>query len=929
VNHRKIRSNPQTVPAQAQQQGTSLWHNMRRLRALYNLAKIAIQKAARNIAQSPDGMRLRALITRWLKDPLAGVAVLLAGTILLTLFIVVLDHLIPTPLPNPGLVYLPLVAMLAYHWGWRHAAVAGILELGCVYYFFIPPEDVLLKPLEPQGAEQIVTLAAVTSFVLALVQLARARRSSAEREAGRFAALNQVGTALMSELDESRLLHLIAQTARDLTRAEFAAFTLRPVDELGQPLVPAEGSRFHLAAVVGVSKEQEVLLRQMPLGGEGLLAPIFRQGVPVLVPDALAAVHHISDQEAPDGSKEAHQQAARRAAFAYAHGLEPETGLRAVGIPRGHPVVRSFLGAPLLDHAGQVRGGLLLGHTEPGIFTTEDRALLVGLAAQAAVALENARLYRAAQAQAQELDATFESIADGVVVVDRKGQIVRENSAARRLYTALKDNPDSVHILEALLHAPAAHALAGMADTGTSVTIPDTLGESREYIVNASPLRLPPPPVAEPGSASGQRKGNLAENTISGAVIIWHDVTETRRLLAERRARAEAEARRALLQLVIDELPSGIYLVRGHDARLVLSNRAAAEVWGAPWLEGQAMEAFLATSGIRIFREDGRPLPLAEFATLQALHTGKAVRHQQAIIRHCDGTMLPVLVNAVAINPQVLLWPLAGRGDENGSTAEPAALVVHQDVTALKEAERLKDEFIGIAAHELRTPIAALKGFVEMLITQTARGKGPRLADWQEEAIADIDQATARLVELIDDLLDATRLQAGRLQIHPEPVDLAALAQRVATRLQVMTERHTISVHANSEYVVINADPRRIEQVISNLISNAIKYSPNGGNIDISVDTEMQTGMAMLRVHDQGIGIPAQQQAHIFGRFARADNARAFGIQGTGLGLYLSRELVERHGGRIWFESVEGQGSTFFVTLPLVSKEELHAAAET
>ncbi len=141
--------------------------------------------------------------------------------------------------------------------------------------------------------------------------------------AERFAALSRVGTALMSELDETRLLHMIASTARELTDATFAAFTLRPVDEMGQPLVPSEGNLFHLAAVVGVTKEQEELFRRMPLGGEGLLAPIFRHGVSVLVSDVLTFVHHSEDLPATGPHQQNPYDLARQAAFAYVHGGLP------------------------------------------------------------------------------------------------------------------------------------------------------------------------------------------------------------------------------------------------------------------------------------------------------------------------------------------------------------------------------------------------------------------------------------------------------------------------------------------------------------------------------------------------------------------------------------------------------------------------------
>jgi signal transduction histidine kinase len=236
----------------------------------------------------------------------------------------------------------------------------------------------------------------------------------------------------------------------------------------------------------------------------------------------------------------------------------------------------------------------------------------------------------------------------------------------------------------------------------------------------------------------------------------------------------------------------------------------------------------------------------------------------------------------------------------------------------LKEAERVKDEFIGIAAHELRNPLASLKGYAQMLILQTARGRGPQLADWQTEALEAIDQATLRLVDLTEDLLDVTRLQAGRFELYFAPTNLVALTRRVVARYPVPTEYHTISVLAPPEHIITLVDPGRMEQVLNNLISNAIKYSPSGGDIEIRVHQEIETNSAMLSIHDCGIGIPAHQHARIFSRFVRADNARALGIRGTGLGLYLCREFIERQGGRIWFESVEGEGSTFFITLPLI-----------
>jgi signal transduction histidine kinase len=718
--------------------------------------------------------RLRARMTAWSNMPSAGTATLAGGTALLTLLIAGIDHIVIAPLPSPGLVYLPLVAMLAYHWGWRHAALATLAALVCVYYFFISP-SLAFKPVTSRALEQLLTPAIVTGFVLALVQLARTRRALAEHEAGRFAALNAVGTALARELDEQRLLGIISRTACELTDAGFAAFTLRPLDELGRPAVPSEGSLFHLAAVVGVTPEQEAIFRRMPLGGEGLLAPIFRHGIPVRVADALevAGAFH-GAQFAPHAR--GHELAHRQATGSGPGAKDPP---HAAGVLYGHPIVRSFLGAPLLDRTGEVRGGLLLGHSQPGHFCAEDEGLLVGLAAQATVALENARLYRAAQTRAQELDAIFESISDGITLVDERGQVMRENAAARRLREEILTSDAASDPLSSLIGASARRALcaeSAEADSplpapGMPITIADRRGELRHYLVSASPVR------ADDSEFVAKRNGQApsAHNLASGAVVVCHDVTEARRLEEERRARAEAAA-----------------------------------------------------------------------------------------------------------------------------------------------AERLKDEFVAIAAHELRNPMAAIKGYAQMLTSRSARGKGGALEEWQTEALATIDASTSRLVELTDDLLDVTRLQAGRLELHLAPVDLVALVRRVARRLQVTTPAHTLGVIAEGKGVVACVDVQRMEQVLGNLINNAIKYSPEGGPVTISLRACDDQGMAEISIRDAGIGIPEAEQPHIFARFVRADNAKARGIGGTGLGLYLCRELVERHGGRIRFESVEGQGTTFHFTLPLV-----------
>ena len=404
---------------------------------------------------------------------------------------------------------------------------------------------------------------------------------------------------------------------------------------------------------------------------------------------------------------------------------------------------------------------------------------------------------------------------------------------------------------------------------------------------------------------------------------IDRDITRRRQLeQTERVVHAETAERLSFLQQVLDALPSGVYLVYGPDARLMLANRAAISVWGAEWQADQPMLEFLTTNGIVLFDEQGHPLAPDQYATLRAVQRGETVLQKQELIHRPGGSSLPVLVNAVPLPSQRRSSAPLQETEQQGSTLEAIALIVHQDVTALKEAEYLKDEFLGIVAHELRTPLAALKGFADMLLVQTARKRGQALSAWQQEALQEIELATSRLVDLTEELLDLTRLQAGRLLLQRTPTNMIPLVQRVATMLQQTTTWHQLEVRTTHSSLVANIDPGRIEQVLTNLIGNAIKYSPQGGTVTITVLEETSAQAIGISVQDSGIGIPKHQHALIFGRFMRADNALAWGISGTGLGLYICRELVEQLGGHLWFESEEGAGSTFFLTLPIIDHPE-------
>jgi len=273
-------------------------------------------------------------------------------------------------------------------------------------------------------------------------------------------------------------------------------------------------------------------------------------------------------------------------------------------------------------------------------------------------------------------------------------------------------------------------------------------------------------------------------------------------------------------------------------------------------------------------------------------------------------------------------------------------MVVCQDVTALRRAERLKDQFLAVASHELRTPLTSVKGYTQVILTRLAQrqecfaavGGGPECRVECQRDQTQLQTALRqinRLNALVGDLLDVSRLEGGRLDLYLAPVDIAGLARSVAGRLQETTSRHQIVVMAEAAPAPeeLRGDEGRLDQVFTNLLQNAIKYSPAGGRILVDVRVVRQArnstadltrlppggqGWVVVGVKDQGVGIPADQLERIFERFYRASNALMRSFGGLGLGLHISREIVNRHGGTIWVESEEERGSTFYFSLPIV-----------
>jgi PAS domain S-box-containing protein len=305
-----------------------------------------------------------------------------------------------------------------------------------------------------------------------------------------------------------------------------------------------------------------------------------------------------------------------------------------------------------------------------------------------------------------------------------------------------------------------------------------------------------------------------------------------------------------------------------------------------------------------------KPLSIEHRPSYAALTKRRTVT-TKVYYRRKDGHMFPVELN---VAPVILNDKLIG------------AIEVFRDITHDYELDKAKSEFVSLASHQLRTPLSAVNWYAEMLLT----GDAGKLNKEQMSFIREIFEGNQRMVELVNALLDVSRLDLGRMINHAEPTDMASLVTALEKELaaSIMTKKMQVEKDIDTDLALVNGDPKLLRIIVQNLFSNAVKYTPDGGTVGIVLRAAKATDMAHLKragsprnyvyleVRDSGYGIPMAQQKHIFEKLFRADNVRKLDVEGTGLGLYLVKQVSESLGGTVWFGSEENQGTRFSVLIP-------------
>jgi PAS domain S-box-containing protein len=399
-------------------------------------------------------------------------------------------------------------------------------------------------------------------------------------------------------------------------------------------------------------------------------------------------------------------------------------------------------------------------------------------------------------------------------------------------------------------------------------------------------------------------RNKLIETSGREPYVLGFGVDISEQIRAEDQLRSLSRQSNSILESVGD----GIYGI-DLDGNCTVINPAASQMLGFKPEEvlGRNMHDLIHHS-----RPDGSPYPIAECPIQNTLKDLDTVRISNEVMWRKDGTSFPVEYVA---RPQIEIDPEANPNPDfpdarpNGKAV--GVVVAFTDTTERRALDRMKDEFISTVSHELRTPLTSLRAALGLITGGSLNARPEKLRQMLDIATGNTD----RLVRLVNDILELERIGSGKAELHYTMCSADDLFRRAAGLQQTGASKAQLRITFNSQGVNVWADPDRVLQTLTNLISNAIKFSPPGSEIHLR-SRRVDANEAEIQVRDSGRGIPEDKLESIFERFHQVDASDSRTMGGTGLGLAICRSIVKQHGGRIWATSILGKGSTFHFTLP-------------
>ncbi len=390
----------------------------------------------------------------------------------------------------------------------------------------------------------------------------------------------------------------------------------------------------------------------------------------------------------------------------------------------------------------------------------------------------------------------------------------------------------------------------------------------------------------------GEKNDSLEEMRLQTETILNDLKHKTNTLQAENAKNAA----------VIANIGDGL-IITDSQRRITLVNAAAEHILGysAQELEGVIWpeEKCVVTDefGHKVLPDS---LPIVRALRLQ--ETQKTTLANAYYYTRKNGTKFPVAITA---SPIIIDEEVTG------------VIIVFRDITNDKEVDKAKSEFVSLASHQLRTPLTSINWYTEMLLA----GDAGQTNDKQLKYLSEIYRGSQRMVNLVNSLLNASRIELGTLKVLPEKINLRHVTDSVLNELAPMIDEKKLSIETEYKDIPeIDLDPNLIRVVFQNIISNAVIYTPDKGSIAVTI--EPSTDHALVKVQDTGYGIPENQKDKIFTKLFRADNVQQMDTNGSGLGLYISRSIIEQMGGQIWFESEQNKGSAFYIKVPYTGMHE-------